>query len=357
MRSEVKSFDAEKLRQKVEDLPLAHSGIDEGAPAVQPPSLDGLRLVVPEVVPVSQEELWERHADWLRSCAEVRYRGTSERLSMGDDVLVDLVARADGKLIPFSARTNLWMQLLPEPMLPGLCERIAQSTVGASLSVAVTFPSSYPVERLRGLAAQFSVEVKGARQLALPDAENASVLASFGRGETPEEVMQSLLEEMEDERRHQAWLEAQSSLLTNVAAKAKVTIPPEKVDEEIRGRWMEAEGRGLMLRGFSREEQAQALEGWLTDSETRADAEQRLRISYTLKAICERDGVRLARGQMEEILANVLEPYVSLAEVQSVLSENPVLLEQVRQLAWQVMAVEYVVARAEVEVSASASKD
>ncbi|MFL5352764.1 hypothetical protein [Archangium sp.] len=142
------------------------------------------------------EQVQERFLELAHAHATECYRYPSEPISWGDEVLLDLAGYSQGHLIPFSLRTEVWLAVQPEPLLPGLYEALVGRSPGEGLAVDLTVPESYPIESLRGMPARFVVHIRAARQVTYPDVESPGFLQAFGRGGTlAEESLTSWLED------------------------------------------------------------------------------------------------------------------------------------------------------------------
>lgn len=168
-------------------------------PEVEAPSLEGLSVTLPAPRGFSAEQVQERFLELARAHATERYRYPGEQISWGDEVLLDLAGYSQGRLMPFSLRTEVWLSVRAEPLLPGLYEALVGRSPGEGLAVDLTVPESYPVESLRGIPARFVVHIRAARQVTYPDLESAGFLQAFGRGGTLREAMHGVVRQMEDE--------------------------------------------------------------------------------------------------------------------------------------------------------------
>jgi len=335
---------------------LSDEGTDPGAKAlvedagnVVAPSLENLEVTVPHDLTVSQGELLLRFHELVRAHSPSRPRKNGEAVRMGDSVVLDTLGYAQGRLIPFSARTGLELEMAPSDLLPGLCEGLEGTPVGGSKQVDVVLPESYPVEALRGTPATFLVDVVSAREVKVPkDAESDAFVRKLGRGDTLEALMEALASDIADERADDAWLEAQERVLDELILRTEVAITPELVDEEIRRNWNTGEAPLLVSKNFGPDEMQESLDGWMTDPGTRLETERRLRIAYALRAIIERDGVKLTPESLDEVLEEAIIPFgLSLEEARGALAD-PALAETIRHSALHVVAVRYVMSHAEV---------
>jgi trigger factor len=316
-------------------------------PRVEAPSLEGLSATVPTPAPVTEADVLERFEALCREHAQRRERAHGEALALGDDVLLDVLGFAQGRLLPFSVRTDWWTELAPEPLLPGFFEGLVGMQVGLSAEVALVLPADYPVEPLRGVPARFLVDVKAAREVVLPEAESPELLAALGRGGTLQEVMRRLVEELDAERVEAAQREARNRVLDALAERTQVALPEQLIDEEIRRRWTEAEGTALARKDFSPEELQEALDGWLRDAATRLDAERRLKVALGLRAIAEREHLAPKREELEQWVDVLAETTgTTREEVGRAMASDPSLTQRFQALVAHQVALEHVLARA-----------
>ncbi len=340
--------------KKPSDIPLyvsparrAAQGQPVQLPQVEAPSLEGLEVTVPAPEPFTAEDVRERFQELARPFATERARYPTEKIEWGDEVLLNLAGYCDGKLIPFSVKTDVWLPMEPEPMLPGLYEAIVGQVPTEALVVDITLPEEYPIESLRGAPARFLVHLQAAREVKYPDPESPEFLAAFGRGKTVEEATQSVIEQMKEEHTQMLLLQARQQVLGEVALRTQVEIPDGLVDEEIRRRWGASEGVSVAELNFTDEEQEESLNTWLADEPTRQEVELRLRIALALGAIVKRDGLVLTPGFVEKLLQDeAASQGLSVHDVADGLRNSPEHQARIEQLGWHLLAVEHVMKKA-----------
>lgn len=343
--------------KKPSDVPLyvsparrAAQGQPVQLPQVEAPSLEGLEVTVPAPEAFTAEDVRERFLELARPFATERARYPTEKIEWGDEVLLNLAGYSNERLIPFSVKTDVWLPLEPEPMLPGLYEAIVGQVPTEGLVVEITLPPDYPVESLRGAPARFLVHVQAAREVKYPDLESPEFLEAFGRGKTMEAATQSVVEQMKAEHTQLLLLQAQQMVLVEVARRTQVEIPSELVDEEIRRRWGATEGASVLELEFSDAEQEESLDTWLKDEGTRQEVELRLRIALALGAIARRDGLMLTPARVEKLLRDEAEAQgLSPAEVAASLKAEPENQARIEQAAWHLMVVDHVMKKAKIQ--------
>jgi trigger factor len=314
-------------------------------PEVQPPSLEGLTAEL-SPRPITQDDLLERLAELVREKAHRRMRAQGETVALGDEVQLDTVGYAQGRIIPFSVREGSWALVNPAPMLPGFFEALVGRQVGLSVDISLALPQDYPLEPLRGARARFLVEVREARELMLPDPESPEFIASLGRGATLAEVLRTLTDELANERAVEAVREAREHVLDVLVERARVEVPTALVDEEIRRRWVEAERPTLMRKAFRPNELEQALNAWLRDPFTRVDATRRLKIALVLASIARRDQIQPQLETLDSIVGLLTGPAnVPREEVERVLEGDPAARERLANVMMQLAVIDHIMSK------------
>lgn len=333
---------------------VALDGLSVPLPPVSPPSLEGLTVRLPTVDPVTGRDIHARFQELRRESAPRRALAPEEAIAEGDEVLLDVMGFARGRLIPFSARAGWWAPVEPEPLLPGLFEALVGAQVGDVVEVALTLPPDYPVEALREEPAHFVVEVKAANELLAPDEASAECLALLGRGATLDEVMLRIGVELQDARELEAQREVQERVLDLLVERSAVAVPAALVDEEIRRQWMEAERPVLLRREFSPEELQDALAGWWEDPLTRGEAERRLKVALVLGAVAARERIQPRAQDLERLCEGFAGTAgLTRAELKRVLTSSPVVAQRAHNLLLHFATVDHVLARVSLEDAAS----
>lgn len=324
------------------------SAASPGLPQVlEAPSLEGLQVSMPAPASITGEAIVTRFEALRREVSPRRNREPGEVVALGDDVLLDVIGFANGKLLPFSARADWWTEATPDAHLPGFLEALVGARVGESFAVELTLPEDHAVESLRGAPARFGVELKAAREVTLLDEASPDLFTALDRGTTLDEVMEHIAGELSAERNEQHQRDFQDRVLAEVARRTRVEVPLSLVDEEIRLRWSEGEYPVLVRLELLPEQLPEALEGWLQDVSTRSEVEQRLRLALGLRAIIERDGIRPEREDAEALFDGLVESTrLGRAELGRMLQSQRKLGERFDALAMQVAVVSHILAKA-----------
>ncbi|MEW5849167.1 MAG: peptidylprolyl isomerase [Myxococcota bacterium] len=342
----------DRLQRMVQKAPVAaaitHAQVP--LPKVDAPALEGIAVTVPAVAPVTTEDVTARFLELCRAAAPRRARAEGEKVGAGDEVVLDTVGYVGTRLIPFSIREGAHLDAAPLPMLPALGEALVGLEVGKSAVVEITLPGNYPVESLRGQKARFLVDVLEAFEVTPPQPSDPAFLRKLARGDTLDEVMASVAAELRGEREELQILEAQDRVLDALAARVKVDLPDGLIDEEIKRRWGEQEGKVTARKNFTPEEQQDAQRGWLQDPATRFDVARRLKIGLGLKAIVEKEKLQITAQNIGPLLEPVAARVgVSVDEVKGALrkQQGPA-AQQVVDAALYMLAVGHVLGKAQI---------
>lgn len=340
----------EQLRQMLDRAPtVSLSRAVTQLPEVEAPRIDDIVVTVPAPEPIGADQILERFYELRRAHAEVVKRAEGEPAQKGDEVRIDVIGFLGEGVIPFSVRSDMWTTVEPNPLLPGLMEALVGTPVGESISVDVTLPDDYPVKELRGQTGVFAVTLHEAIGVTLPNEKDPRFFAATGLGETVEEVMEGIAEALRDELADQLVEKGRQMVLDELARRTEVEVPATLIDEEIRRRWHDVEGRVLAAMGLSFEEQERALEAWRRDPYTRAEVERALRISLALGAIVKRDGVEVDKEAVERYLRGLAEGAgAPMQELVDALKADPALQKTVQDKLLHLLAVEHVMVLAEI---------
>ncbi|WP_224369656.1 peptidylprolyl isomerase [Hyalangium versicolor] len=317
-------------------------------PEVRAPSLEGLSVTLPSPRGFTADDVRQRFLELARAHATERYRTPTEAIVHGDEVLLDLAAYSNGRLIPFSVRKGVWLTHDNEPTLPGLYAALIGHKPNEGLVVDIPLPPDYPLPALRRRPARFLIHIQAAREVTYPSLESPEFLHAFGRGQTVAEATRTIVEQMVAEAADFLLLEGQQRILEELASRTRVRIPAELIDEEIRRCWNASEGHAVRELEFSEQEQRESLDSWLRDETTRTQVEQRLRLALALGAICRQEGLTLTQERVERLLRErAAAAGLTLEQVAESLRTEPEHLAYIDQVAWHLMAVEYVMSRAQ----------
>lgn len=340
------------MRKWVETTPMGQSITFDISqlPDIVPPSLDDIHVKVPLPQPFSEEELMERFYQLCFDQAPAVARQVGEPVEEHDRIWVDVIGFANGKILPFSIRSQMEMLIGVDTFLQGFNAQLVGNKVGDNVIVQVQLPDDYPAINLRGANAAFTIDILHAEVLSLPDPNNDDELKVLGYGDNLEAILTRLVDEIHAERTQELLDQGDRMALELVTHRTFVPVPDELIDEEIRRRWLEREGPFLSRREFPVAEQQEALEGWLNEPGLRAETQKNLQISLALRAIAQRDGLEIDPKEIDAFVDDLAESLdVSAYELKASLKSDDASRDRIVSQYIHLKAVNHVLSHATIQ--------
>jgi trigger factor len=158
----------------------------------------------------------------------------------GDVLTVDLKAgilSPDGQLQPltFEGETNPQDLDLDDNLggrYPGAGPALEGITEGETRTVAVQFPDSFPIARLKGLQAQLTVKCLGVKIRKLPD-WNEDLVKAVSKFSTVDELRSEVRSRLENRAVESKEEEYADSVIEKMIEGSSITFPPAMLEEEI----------------------------------------------------------------------------------------------------------------------------
>ena len=278
--------------------------------------------------------------------------GKSVKAKDGDQVLIDFVGKIDGEAFEGGSAEDAELVLGEGRFIPGFEEQLAGAAPGSDLTVKVTFPEAYQVERLAGKPAEFEVKVKEVRAPKEAAADDA-LAASLGLSDLAA-LREAIRANLENEYRGASRFKLKRALLDALDARHDIPLPARMVDAEFDAIWTQVqadeakEGRAPEDEGKSEE---------TLKSEYRRIAERRVRLGLVLAEIGRREGVVISDQELTEAMRNEARRYGDMAQrMFDYLRENQQAQAQLRAPLYEEKVVDLVLSKAQVADKA-VSKD
>jgi trigger factor len=241
------------------------------------------------------------------------------------------------------------MELNELPHLPGLATAMAAGKMGDKLFVGLTLPSTYPAPALRGQKIEMLVDINAAAEVSLLAEDSPELLKHLNRGKTLEEVMVAIRQELIDEAGDQLVREGHLLVLAKLVERAgAIPVTADQIDAEIVADWKRLEGKKMEEKQLDRTTLESAKLGWLHDPSTRRDAELRIKVSLVIRAIAERDGIKVTPESLKEQLVRTV-PGMDEAGANEALNETMETTAVLAEYGLYLATVEHVMKHAEIK--------
>jgi trigger factor len=317
-------------------------------PKIAAPALNDLAIVVPKPKPITEDDLIARLLELQRVYGVATARKPGEAIVEGDEVCVNVLAYAQGKLVPRSPQFDTWLVAGGASSLPELSKALKLGKVGDSLKVKVTLPDGFHVPALRGVPAVYLVEAKAAQKVVPAKTEDPAFLAKLG-AKTVKEALERISNDLVAQRTLKATFEALELAVDAVAKRADVKISPALLKQEVWNQWRELEGKALADRGLVGAEQTESFDSWQADEAIVGDIERRLRNSIVIGALSEAHAQELTADRIAST-ARRLSSFlgVTSAQVDEVLKGPPDEKNELAALLVQLATAELVLENASI---------
>ena len=323
--------------QQGEDLEYVASF--EVYPEVEVKGVEDLEIEKP-VVEISDEDLdnmmqtlQKQHASW----AEVE-RAAED----GDRVVMDFVGKIDGEEFDGGKAEDFALELGKGRMIPGFEEPIVGAKAGDEVKVEVTFPEEYHAEALKGKDAVFDVTVKKVEGQELPEL-NEEFATLFG-------IQEGGVDALKDEVRKNMQRELDQTLKTqvkeNVIAKLleanEVEVPQALIDQEVEALREQAKQRFSQQGGGANMPELPA--ELFTDN-----AKRRVSIGLLLGEIIKQNELEADDEKVASLIETSASAYEDPQEVIDYYKNNDELMQQMKNVALEEQAIEWVLAKAKTQ--------
>jgi trigger factor len=341
--------DDPRMLQRLQNAAALASPKDIDAPAAEIPALTTLAVTVPVPPAPDEAAILARYRDKLRDRAVVTPRKPGDELQLGDEVCVSTVGFVNGAVVPGTIRHQHWIELVPDPSLPGFCEGLLDSVVGTSTVLPVILPEDFPSAQLKGKAAAFTVQIHEAQAIEMPHPESDETVALLALAPTLDGTLEQVALELAREAEDAAPLLAMAAVMRALAHAAVVDVPASAVDAEIVRTWKLAEGDACVALGLTVEEQGEALKHWQESAEIREEATLRLKAWAALKGVVRDEKLT----PTDEGFARMLAAFAPTLDqtpdaLFSEIKRDDKLFAELKELAFQMQVVDHVMAHAEI---------
>jgi trigger factor len=278
--------------------------------------------------------------------------GKTVKAKDGDMVVADFVGRIDGEAFEGGSAEDAQIVIGSGQFIPGFEEQLKGAKPDSTVAVSVTFPEDYPVDRLKGKAAEFEVtvkEVRGPKEAEADDAfakqlglEDLAGLKDAIRGQL--------------KRRYESMsrFKLKRALLDALDEKHDFPLPQKMVDAEFEAIWAQVQAE-TEREGPSEEDKGKSEDE--LKAEYRKIAERRVRLGLVLAEIGRQHNVSVSEQEVLQAARDEAMRYQGQEQqVFDAIRQNPGMLAQIRAPLYEDKVVDAIFTKAKVEDEA-VSKD
>jgi trigger factor len=292
----------------------------------------------------SDEELETALAEVVTQNRTFEAREEGAPAQDGDQVVIDFVGRIDGQAFDGGSATDAELVIGSGQFIPGFEEQLVGAKAGDELTVNVSFPDDYQVDRLKGKAAAFDVTVKEVRAPKAAEADNA-LAERLGMADL-DALKAALRENLDRQYVSASRFKLKRALLDVLDTGHDIPLPPRMVQAEFDGIWQQVEKDRA-------EGQTSPEDAGKSDDELRAEygkiAERRVRLGLVLAEIGRRESINVTDAELGDAMRAEATRYGAQAqEIFDLLRRNPDIQAQMRAPLYEEKVVDFIVGRATV---------
>jgi trigger factor len=316
---------------------LKFTALVDVAPEFELPNFDKISVTT-EPVTVSDDEIentlkliQEQHAEFVDV--------TGRALAMGDFAVISYSGAMDGK--PIAERKDFWLWMQPDAFLPAFCEQLVGATVGEKRQVLVNFPADFAQKELAGRNATYFVTVSAVKEKKLPPVDD-KLAAAVGL-KTSAELRDEVKKSLESQRKERAVVAQKQQIAQYLLENAKFELPPSMLEHETRHAVYDIVQENAM-RGVPKEAIAEKRDEIF--GHAAKTAEERLRLSFILQKIAEKEKIEVTEKEVRERIARLAQQYQTTPER---LADELEKRDQLHQIEEQILAaktLDFILSRA-----------
>ncbi|WP_286843486.1 trigger factor, partial [Idiomarina sp. UBA4206] len=246
----------------------------------------------------------------------------------------------DGEEFEGGKADDFALELGEGRMIPGFEDQIKGIKAGEEKTIEVTFPEDYHAENLKGKEAQFVVTAKKVEARDLPEL-NDEFVALFGVKEGGVEALkEEVRKNMERELKNAVKAKVKEQVLKGIVENNDVELPKSMIDQEI-----DQLRKQAAQRFGGNADQMPELPAELFEEQ----AKERVKVGLLLGEVIRSNELKADDEKVDEIIATAASAYEDPQEVVEYYKSNNDMMQQVRNLALEEQAIEFVLEKASVK--------
>lgn len=305
-------------------------------PEVKVNALDKVKIEKPDVevtdkdVDTMMETLRKQHAGW---------KEVKRKSKKGERITIDFTGSIDGEEFEGGKATDFALELGEGRMIPGFEDGVIGMKAGEEKTIEVNFPDDYHAENLKGKKAEFAIVAKKVEERELPEV-NDEFVALFGVNEGGVDALKAeVRKNMERELSNTLKGKVKEQVLKGLVDNNDVDLPKSMIDQEV-----DALRSQAMQRFGENQPNMPELPADLFEEQ----AKERVKVGLLLGEVIRGNDLKVDEKKVDEIIANNASAYEDPEEVVAYYKGNKELMQQVRNVALEEQAIDFILEQAKV---------
>ncbi len=313
----------------------------EVKPHVEARDYRGIHVERP-IAPVTDGDVDAVLERWRESAAQLLPIDGRDTAEMGDVAVIDLVAKADGKVVGSSDGRPLAIgdSGVPSPF----DESLVGMAVGSERTIRVDYPTDHDDERFAGRTVEFQVKLHGLSTRSVPTLDD-DFAKDHGESDTLAELRAKVRTRLEAEARRRGDAEARRSLLAELARRNDIDLPRSMVEQRLESMVDEVRQEWKQRRLWPPNE-SDLVERLRAEFDPQA--REQVKVALVLEAIVRQEGIQVDDPEMDERLAALAAQADAPREQVEAFYRRPEVRAEMRARLLHAKAVDFVLGVADV---------
>ncbi|MFT5123742.1 MAG: trigger factor [Kiritimatiellia bacterium] len=279
-----------------------------------------------EPMEVTDAQMEEASLAYRQQFARFEDLAEARPLALGDLAQINYTATIDGKPLKdvsaasesLSERKKFWVRMDENVFLPEFREGLEGVDVGGSTAITVTFPETFTDEALRGLTAEYAVDVIAIRERKVPEMNDAFV-EQVGEGSV-EALQAKLREDLDRQVKHAQDTKLRNEVVEYMLAHAEFDLPESVLSLETQ-QGIQRIVRQTSMSGEAKEAIEEHKEEIFKNAE--AEATKTLKLRYMLLAVSDAEQVEVSDKEVEAEVERMSQMYgMPVDQLKKILEQN-----------------------------------
>jgi trigger factor len=307
-------------------------------PQVEVANLDKIEIEKP-VVEVTDADLDEMLVTLQKQHAT--FKEVKRKSKKSDRVTIDFTGSIDGEDFEGGKAEDFVLELSQERMIPGFEKQIVGQKAGDEFSIEVTFPEDYHAENLKGKAAVFVINLKKVEDQVLPELTD-EFAEKFGVTEGGIESLKGdVRKNMERELSQNVKNNVKQQVIDGLVEVNELDIPASLAKGEI-----DVLREQAMQRFGGQVDPANMPQ--LPDELFEEQAKRRVKVGLLLGEVIKINKLEADESRVKEMIESMASAYEDPSEVVAHYSSDEKLSQQMKDLALEDQAIDFVLEQAKV---------
>lgn len=307
-------------------------------PEVTVEGLDKVKVEKP-VVEVTDADLEEMLVTLQKQHAT--FEDADREAADGDKATIDFVGSIDGEEFDGGKSEDFGLMLGSGQMIPGFEDQIIGHKAGEEFDIQVSFPEDYHAEALKGKEATFAIVLKKVEAQILPEL-NDEFAEKFGIAEGGVEALKTdVRANMKRELDQTVKAQIKQQVIDGLLEVNELDVPKSLVAGEIEVLRKQA------LQRFGGQVDAKNMPQ-LPDELFDEQAKRRVKVGLLLSEVVKGNELKADEDRVKEMIETMASAYEDPSEVVAYYNNDEKLMQQMRDLALEDQAIDFVLEKADV---------